>query len=204
MGREQPTDVDVRNDHRIRVLAAVAVWGFVFFSASVNKLPGYVLPLVPAGCVLLGFALARTARRNLWIVAPIGLLGALPVAAAVVPQSVAHGLRAAEIPWVTGLIGLAVTFAIGGAFAAWQPARVFWIAVFLASAGFLQLEVDLFPALDRTSSARSLWSESHPKCAPVLPRGMLYGLYYYAGRTLPDCAIVDKNATPLNGSKQTK
>jgi 4-amino-4-deoxy-L-arabinose transferase-like glycosyltransferase len=198
------TDVEIRNDHSIRVLAAVTVWGFVFFSASVNKLPGYVLPLVPATCILLGIALAGTARRERWLIAPIGLLGALPLAASVVPESVAHGLRAAQIPWMIGVAGLAVLLVIGGVFAVWQPTRTFWAAVFLASAGFFQLEMDLFPALDRVGSARPLWSASHPECAPILPRGMLYGLYYYSEKALPDCAIVDKNATPLNGSKQTK
>jgi hypothetical protein len=39
-------------DRRTRLLAVWAGWGLVFFSLSTNKLPGYVLPLVPAvaGC----------------------------------------------------------------------------------------------------------------------------------------------------------
>ena len=35
-------------DPRLRALVAIVVFGFVFFSASLNKLPGYLLPLMPA------------------------------------------------------------------------------------------------------------------------------------------------------------
>ena len=82
-------------------------------------------------------------------------------------------------------------------------ARALIAPILLAAAGFIWIEIALFPALDQAASARILWAASHPDCAPVLPRGMLWGLYYYSGKRLPNCAIVDKNAVPLNGSPQT-
>jgi len=150
----------------------------------------------------MGVALARTARPERWLIAPIALLGAFPLAASVLPQAAAHGLRSAPIPWASGGLGIAVAAVAGIALALWLNSRAFAPTVLLAAAGFVWLEIAIFPALDAGASARTLWSASHPDCAPVLPRGMLWGLYYYSGRRLPDCAIVDKNAVPLDGSPQ--
>ena len=47
----------VKENENTRRLGAVVAFGLFFFSASVNKLPGYVLPLIPATCVLTSFAL---------------------------------------------------------------------------------------------------------------------------------------------------
>jgi 4-amino-4-deoxy-L-arabinose transferase-like glycosyltransferase len=186
----------IKEDERARTLSAVVAFGLVFFSASVNKLPGYVLPLVPAACAVTGLAMARTERRERWLIAPVALLGTLPIAAVILPEAEAHHLRTAQIPWISGALGIAVAAAIGVAIAKWFRSRAFPLAVLLAAAGFVLLEIDVFPALDKVGSARSLWIARHPDCAPELPRGMPYSLNYYAERALPGCAIVDKNAAP--------
>lgn len=190
-------------DRRLRTLAAVAGFGFLFFSASVNKLPGYVLPLVPVTCVMLGVTLARMKSNERWMIAPIGLLGALVAVAALTPESVAH-LRAAVIPWQTTAEGVALAALAGAAISRWGRDLALPIAVVLAAAGFLWVEMDLFPVLDAAESARSLWISGQPACAPVLPRGMSYSLYYYAGKALPDCGIVDKKAITPRASGRTK
>ena len=56
-------DCDIR-DRRVRTLTGVLVWGVVFFSLSVNKLPGYLLPLFPSACILIGLGLSVPAGRN--------------------------------------------------------------------------------------------------------------------------------------------
>jgi len=193
----------VKEDRRARTLVSIVIVGLVFFSASMNKLPGYVLPLVPATCILTGLGLARSFRRERWLIAPTALLGTLPLAGSVFPEIAAHGLRISQIPWSSVALGLAIGAVVGGAIALWLRSRAFVVAVVLSAAAFLSLEIELFPALDKTASARTLWSSSHPGCAPVLARGMLYGLYYYSGKQLPDCAIVDKNAGPFRGDAQT-
>jgi 4-amino-4-deoxy-L-arabinose transferase-like glycosyltransferase len=194
----------VNRDERARGLAAVVIVGLVSFSASVNKLPGYVLPLIPATCALLGLGLARSPSRERWLIAPIALLGALPLAVSVLPEIAVHGLKATTIPWTEGALGLAAATAIAGAAAFWLRSRAFPLAVALAAGGLIWAESDLFPALDKAASARTLWSSTHPECAPVLARRMLYGLYYYSGKQLPDCAIVDKNAGPTGGNAQPR
>ncbi len=83
----------VRQDLRVRTLAAVVVFGFVFFSASVNKLPGYLIPLMPSAFALLGLGLSRSRHSAVAVVAPILLLGALPSISEIAPHVLAsHGL----------------------------------------------------------------------------------------------------------------
>lgn len=190
-------------DARARTLLAVVAFGFVFFSASVNKLPGYVLPLVPAACALMGLALARRPRLEPWLVASLGLMGALSTAVAVSPRAIDH-IRAAQIPWPPVFLGLAAAASLGAVLAFRFRARAFPAAILLVALGFLWLQARLFPVLDQAGSARSLWLASHPVCAPALPRGMSYSLYYYSGKLLPDCGIVDKNAIPSGESGRTQ
>src|SRR5579862_3747048 len=51
-------------DRRAQFLLAWFIWGFVFFSASRNKLPGYLLPLLPPLAALLGIAAAEAQARS--------------------------------------------------------------------------------------------------------------------------------------------
>jgi 4-amino-4-deoxy-L-arabinose transferase-like glycosyltransferase len=187
-------------DRRFRTLAAIAVLGLIFFSASVNKLPGYVLPLVPVTCILIGGGLAASPRAERWLIAPVISLGALPFAAAIVPQAAADGLSAASLDWRLAFGGLAAAV-LAAAILAFGFRKFALPAVFLlAAAGFFALETDVFPKLDRAATARPLWRETHPACAPVLARSMLYGLYYYSEKELPSCGIVDKNELPAGGA----
>jgi 4-amino-4-deoxy-L-arabinose transferase-like glycosyltransferase len=194
----------VKENENTRRLAAVVAFGLIFFSASVNKLPGYVLPLIPATCALMGVALTRAGHLERWLIAPVAMLGVLPAARAVLPQAVTHGLGATPIPWSSIALGLAGGVVLGAGLALWPwlRAKALIAAISLAAAGFIWIEIELFPVLDKAGSARTVWAASRPDCAPVLPRGMLYGLYYYSEKQLSDCAIVDKNATSFSGNEQ--
>ena len=189
-------------DKRAWSLAVIVLFGFVFFSAAYNKLPGYVLPLVPATCVLFGLGLVHSGARGKWLVAPIALLGILPLTWYVRPEILTGSLRAAEIPWTAVIVALTASTAVGFAVGFGLRCRVLLAAILLAVLGFFQAEVALFPVLDKVGSARSLWEQTHPGCAPVLNRGLLYSLYYYSGRMLPSCAIVD-NASGTGSSVGT-
>jgi hypothetical protein len=101
-------------------------------------------------------------------------------------------------------MGLLSGLAVGAAIALEWRSRSFPPVVMVAAAVFLWVEIGIFPLLDKAGSGRSVWIADHPSCAPVLPRNLLYGLYYYSGKPLPNCAIVDKNANPLYGSEPTK
>ena len=51
-------------DPRRLFLLLVVLWGLLLFSASVNKLPGYVLPLVPACAILMVLGVEETVRAK--------------------------------------------------------------------------------------------------------------------------------------------
>ena len=72
--------------------------GLLFFSAPLNKLPGYLMPLLPIAAALLGIALEQTRRAALVLAACALLLAAFPVMAPVLPAAIASGLSKAPFP----------------------------------------------------------------------------------------------------------
>jgi len=102
----------------------LALWAlvvFVFFSASSSKLPGYILPLVPALAVLGGAWVARAAPRRL-LVAQSVVLALLGVAlAAAAPRLARMGLERLDPfagAYSAALIAAGLLLAAGGAYAA--------------------------------------------------------------------------------------
>jgi 4-amino-4-deoxy-L-arabinose transferase-like glycosyltransferase len=187
-------------DHRTRTLAAVLIFGFVFFSVNKNKLPGYLLPLLPAACALMAIGYIRAGRPAWAPGAVISLLGLLPVAARVVPEALASGIRKADFSGAA--IALPVLVAIGIALVTTFAVRGVYrqvIAGSLAAAALFWFQFAVFPAIDKAASARPLWREHHPDCAPRVSRSLIYGLEYYAGRSLPPCeqGFVDRPESPL-------
>jgi len=181
-------------DSRIRLLAGIAIFGFAFFSASLNKLPGYLLPLLPALCILMAIGLTRSERPWLAAIAPVTLLGALPFLSGIAPNVLAHGLRLAKIPWREGALWLIAGGIVGAilvAFPSFARRYAFGTAAALAGIGFLWFQIATFPEFDVAASARPVWLARHPQCAPKVTRGVLYGLYYYSERPLPPCPVLD-------------
>jgi 4-amino-4-deoxy-L-arabinose transferase-like glycosyltransferase len=171
-----------------RFLLAWVLFGFVFFSVSRNKLPGYVLPLLPALAILmaLGFAKMRDAR---WALSVSGaLLGLVPAIAGALPQALVEGASHTRL----NLNFSCIIIAAGLASLPWLV-RLDWALA--AIAGTLTLLVvyvvwTTYPVLDQTVSARHYWlSRAHESaiCTDNKSRSWRYGLDYYARRTVPDC-----------------
>jgi 4-amino-4-deoxy-L-arabinose transferase-like glycosyltransferase len=180
-------------DPRVRALTGVVVFGFVFFSAMLNKLPGYLLPLLPLALTLAGIGLARAKHPRLAIALSVSLLGLLPVAQAIVPGALAHGFRSTTIAWPMAMVWLAAAAVVGTMIAVASRQYAFGATAALAGTGLLWFQLATLPQLDSAASARPLWLASHPECAQPNPRNTLYGLSYYAERQLPPCTI----ATPV-------
>jgi 4-amino-4-deoxy-L-arabinose transferase-like glycosyltransferase len=166
----------------------------VFFSESANKLPSYILPLIPAAAALLGMALAAVRNAAPWLAACALLLIAFPIAAPLLPIAVVAGLSHAPAPhfhW-TWLLPLAV------ALLAWVfDRRGSRLAALLAvvtgaAIGTVTMKNAAAPGLDRLASARTLRFELDSRqqavCVDWVPRGMQYSLDYYFVPPLPDCA----------------
>lgn len=180
---------DFRRDSRVWVLAGVVVFGFVFFSISVNKLYGYLLPLLPAAFALLGLGLSRAKRPAVAVIAPLVLLGGLPLLSGIAPRLLAsHGIRVGLAPVAPGALWLIAGAAIGFVLAKWAAQQAFAAAAALAAIGFLWFQLATFAQLDR-ATARPLWRGGQLQCAPAVTRDILYGIYYYAGKQVPACPV---------------
>lgn len=188
-------------DAALRLPAATFAFGFLFFSLSTNKLPGYLLPLLPPLVILLsaGLTRARLAWRPLaWTVL---LAGLCPVIVAILPESLLYGLRRAApggVRWELFALLLPLAAAVW-----WldrghhRPAAVS-LAAAVALAGLAFIKFSSAPMLDQFVSARGLWRRVQPVadsvCIERLHRNWRYGLNYYSDTPLPDCRLT---ARPL-------
>jgi 4-amino-4-deoxy-L-arabinose transferase-like glycosyltransferase len=174
-------------------LAATVVFGFVFFSASLNKLPGYLLPLLPSLFIIIGAwfedrHIADLKRR--WMIACAVCIAIVPFLGALIPPLLA-GQRGAFIsfnvkPTLLAFALLPVGFAL--------MARRGWlgpILIFSCVAVSLYLKEVTYPVLDREASPRGLWREIQPQiddvCDAGLHRAWQYGMAFYIGQPLPLC-----------------
>lgn len=183
-------------DPRLRVLAAWAGFGLVFFSLGENKLPGYLLPLLPAIAAMLGYHAAKPDRARWTLPASVALLAlAIPLLTGVVPRALDEGLRRADITVRPTWYLLAVLPVAG---LEWRGLRdrAFAAAAVFVLAG---LAVAIPPALTEIDkrTARPLWNQTVAArrgqvCLdPELRRTWRYGLNYYAVDPLPECVEGD-------------
>lgn len=180
-----------------RFFAAWAGFGLVFFSASTNKLPGYLLPLLPACCAMLAYRLDDS-RRTRWLLAAVAFL--IPVyglVGSVLPQALGGGIRQAkllDVQWSW----LLLSFAAGAI--AWFLTRthgytpVLLLLPVLCAASIGSLMTSSLPAAGERSSARALWgrleAQAHAVCiGPSTHRAVEYGLRYYSHGRIPLCAV---------------
>jgi 4-amino-4-deoxy-L-arabinose transferase-like glycosyltransferase len=183
-------------DERVRFLVLWLVFGLVFFSAAQNKLPGYVLPLLPALAITLAVALDKTPAAGWWIGACVLLLIAAPAIASYLPDALLSGGTSAHF---------SVSRIAGGWPFALAAAAVFWMvwlgkreqamiaATLAALAAIAYFKFAVLPVLDQRYSVRGFWRthaqqlEAVDICVQDVRREWVYGLNYYAGRRLPEC-----------------
>ncbi len=182
------------HDSRRLFLLLWLAWGLLFFSVSKNKLPGYLLPLLPAAAALMGASLAES-RHVKWLLPCSALLaGLLPVAAVILPEAVAAGLSRAsfeQIPWywcvpAAGIAAVAWYWSLKG-----RNAHAFGAVFVWSVAGIFALKAMALEPLDQRASARGLWrqisAQRQDVCVSGLHRAWRYGLNYYSIDPLPDC-----------------
>jgi 4-amino-4-deoxy-L-arabinose transferase-like glycosyltransferase len=182
----------VWSDPRKQFLLAVFLFGFLFFSASTNKLPGYLLPLLPALFALIGIRLDQTKWAGELLFPCIMLLVFVPAAAIMLPVAVSQGMSRAwpvetkAVATSSMLIPILIMFGFGMLYLA-RTGR----AIIAVSIGALTVVVALYfvksmtlPAMDASVSAR----DRKDTCiASGTTRAIRYGLNYYSGTVLPDC-----------------
>ncbi len=169
-------------DRRAQFLLAWFAWGFIFFSASRNKLPGYLLPVLPPLAALIGIALSEGVRVRI-LLAACGLLPCLtPALATMLPQALESGISHTSFhlawPWVVAGLAVATSCVIAN-----RGLAVAIVAV-LTTVSVAGLVWRVYPELDRQLSGRGATSMT---CLPPTNRSQRYSIDYYAGRDLPDC-----------------
>jgi len=192
-----------RSLYRDRARLFLLLWAaivLVLFTISLNKLPGYILPMLPAVAALIGLGLDELADARPWLAACALLLVAFPITAQVLPEAMRTGTSHAARPHFQTL-WLSV-IAVG--LAAWlleaHGKRVAAVLAVTAGAalGIAWLKASATAQLDRTVSARGVWREIGDRapqvCIGEVSRDWRYGLNYYAVTPLPDCA---NEARPL-------
>jgi 4-amino-4-deoxy-L-arabinose transferase-like glycosyltransferase len=167
---------------RSQFLLAWFAWGLVFFSASRNKLPGYLLPLLPPVAALLGIALANGARSRILLAASALLLSLGPAFAGMLPQALAAGISHTPIhptwPWLIAGVALALVIAFCN--------RGLAVGLVAASTTLFVAGVvwTIYPVLDRDLSGRNI---GPLPCMPQTSRSQRYSIEYYAGKSIADC-----------------
>ncbi len=172
----------------------------LFFSASQSKLPGYILPAVPAGALLVTEYLAarrepsggQETRISLPLAAAHGILCGLMIFAALATASVAltHHLRLGKGTYVAAAIASVFAFGIAAALVTRAGARllrsVTMIAVVVSMAAVVRLAA---PAIDATQSSRPVAEviqafsrEPVPVALYHVSRTQQYGLDFYLNR----------------------
>ncbi len=181
------------DDVRVRFLIAWLIYALVFFSVSLNKLPGYALPLLPALAIVFAVGLDRAGSTlKWWMGASAALLLALPVLIAITPDALLTGIRRTHVPLAIGwpfLLTVGLAFYLG-----WrerQNLAMFTIGLSVICA-LTYAKGRLFPELDERVSARAFW-RSHEKeaaeaCWDGIRREWVYELNYYTHRTIPECS----------------
>lgn len=182
-------------DGRRKFLAAIFCFGFLLFSVSLNKLPGYLLPLLPCAAALVGSQFEEKPLSQLgrmWLGPCAVLIALIPILSQVLAPSLAEGrLSFPEIQSITRTEVFYILLPVATLFVARKSWLVPLMVLCVTACGiFLKHSVD--PVLDREVSPRGLYREQVKNlpgelCDGGNPRRWIYGLSFYRGRFIPPC-----------------
>lgn len=178
-------------DERRCFLAGVFCFGFLLFSISLNKLPGYLLPLLPIMFVLVALQFEKVSTYRVWLLPCALLMSIIPMLVRALPKWLSVW-RFSSLPISSfrpaDLVYLAIP--IAAVFVARRSWAVALLVLCVAGEG-IYLKDMVYPVLDREVSARGLWREikSLPGsiCDAGLNREWQYGLAFYRGSPVPPC-----------------
>jgi 4-amino-4-deoxy-L-arabinose transferase-like glycosyltransferase len=199
-----------RMDSPALFIGCWALFILVFFSLSQSKLPGYILPAIPAAVLLLCVSTARLVQRKSGmlstVTAAIGLIFPIGVGIALAEWGHAPNIDSllhAEI--LRGLqIALAVAIVFGGLIAGFSIRRklneAIFVAAFATAVLILLANRLILPGTDTIVSTRPAGTYISHKL-PLdevtiyqLPRAYEYGFNYYFNAALPEWTPDDTKA----------
>jgi 4-amino-4-deoxy-L-arabinose transferase-like glycosyltransferase len=198
---EEPNSAAAGPDLEMQLGLYSCIWLIVpviFFSFSQSKLPGYILPAVPAGAVLLADYLRQRFEHEGLMAKWLAVLHAIVASAPVIPAVlIGHLMTQHRLPTGRPLIfALAIAFVLCVCIALTLVSRLGWrmlrfvtlIPVVLAVAAVLKFGAT---GIDQTLSARPLAVELASVETHRLPvavcgasRELEYGLAFYRDQTI--------------------
>lgn len=196
-------------DHRgsdvILVLALWAVVPIIFFSFSGSKLPGYILPSVPAWALLAGSwlkaKLARSERGNPILLVAHAAVASTVLVAALLCQYFVYRLHPTRGAYaIAGLVAGGV-FVLTSGLLLIRGLRMLRLVTLLPVVIGLAFVIKVAaPAVDAKESARPVAQEIQqlgrwgaPIAGWKIPRETEYGLAYYMNRPIP---LYDRDEHP--------
>lgn len=191
LARRKPYD-----DLRVTSLLIWLGLALLFLSLVPNKLPGYLLPLIPGVAIVLAAALDKGTQQQWWIGACALLLALTPAIAHSLPDAFLAGFS--HTRWTLTFAGW--PFALGAAIAWWlayrkQTSLAVLAAALTAALAAAYLKASALPELDQRVAVRAFWivhkTGIENACIdPGVRRAATFGLDYYVGRGLPECPPV--------------
>jgi 4-amino-4-deoxy-L-arabinose transferase-like glycosyltransferase len=181
--------VKERTDDLQLVLAIWAGMPVIFFSFSGSKLPGYILPALPAWALLAAWYLesTREAGLRMKVAVPHSVVVGVLFGVALLSPNAVLKLHPSSFAWTVGIIGVAAVFAIvllATAAYGWRAVRLATLAPTLVALGFVLRFVA--PAIDAKQSARPVAQMLAHRTTPDTPieafslrRDLVYGISFY-------------------------
>ena len=179
-----------------RFLACWALGPLVLFSVAVNKLPAYVLPVLPPLAILLAIRWKAKPSRPLQLMACATLL-LVPLAGTLLPPALADGIRRA---WA-GLDPASIAGGTAAGMAAFGLACIAALRVSrersipaicaIAALALLALKFQAFPAISRQAGTREFVAGEQTRlpdsCIGDIRRHAAYGIRHYSRDSVPNC-----------------
>jgi 4-amino-4-deoxy-L-arabinose transferase-like glycosyltransferase len=188
-------DSSLWQDRRLHFFAAWLGFGLLFFSASTNKLPGYLLPLIPAAAAFLGMALDRIPHARYLLPLCAVMAAAFALAGGVLPEALSVGLRRSgmsQVPWLLGLPSLAMAAALYFSERGGRRALSLLLLAALVAGNVGLMKASALSSIRASASTVELWEELRPRahsiCIEWVHRATEYGLRYYAKGAIPMCS----------------
>lgn len=189
-------------DVRVGSLALWAAYTLLFFSIAKNKLPGYVLPVLPPLAIVFAVALDKAGGElKWWLSASVAMLIALPAIVAMLPDALLLGIRRAPASFSLGIPFVLMAPIVW--WLAWRerPTLAMGLAALTIAIGIGYVKWKALPELDQRVSARGFWREHQSEIANAcageeLRREFLYGLNYYADRSIAVCGPFGEPGRP--------
>jgi 4-amino-4-deoxy-L-arabinose transferase-like glycosyltransferase len=170
----------------------------LFFSLSKSKLPGYILPAVPAGTVLVAEYVRRhvddEGRPSRWLIGLHAVVAAMPLVPAL---AVAYLLEQHRLPWNHGTmiaLAIALVMAVGIAVALASKAglRLLYFVTLVPTLFVVAALIKIgAPVVDQTLSARTVARQLSAMESKQLPLAVLgvnreteYGLAFYRNQAI--------------------